>query len=122
MSKPRSKLFDYKNTKFREVRGFTTAIHFGRQAKHLPDQPNYDPTKSTITLSIKTLQNLVEHHAGTGEFIPGTQKENVDFGIIIGIFLKQGKTNGVPTTRGTIHYSKQGAHVVPAQPILRKGK
>ena len=38
MSKPRSYLFNYAAKKRREVRGFTTEVHFGKQAKHLRRQ------------------------------------------------------------------------------------
>ena len=30
--------------------------------------------------------------------------------------------NPIPTTRGIIHYSRHGAHVVPAQPKTKRGK
>lgn len=42
MGKPRSKLIPYHKLKFPEVYGFTTEVHFGRQAKHMPGQPEYD--------------------------------------------------------------------------------
>lgn len=121
MSKPRSKLIDYKARVMRQVYGFTTEIHFGRQSKHLPGQPNFDPTKSTMTLSIQTIQILVEHHAGTGRW-EGANKETVDFGVVIGIFRGRNQPRGVATTRGTIHYSRAGAHVVPATPNPKKRK
>jgi len=37
-------------------------------------------------------------------------RERVDFGEVIG------NVNGVPTTKGIIHYSSDGAHIVPARP------
>jgi hypothetical protein len=66
MSKPRSRLINYANRVARTVRGFSTAVHFGRQAKHMPGQPNHDPSKSTITMGIKELQEIVDLKAGTG--------------------------------------------------------
>jgi hypothetical protein len=46
MSKPRSMLVGKPDHAFRTVRGFTTVLHFGKQAKHIRGQPNHDPTKS----------------------------------------------------------------------------
>lgn len=115
MSKPRSRLFPYSDRQLRTVRGFTTAIHFGRQAKHMPGLPNHDPSKSTITLSISALQELLEAKAGTGSW-RGTNREVIDFGIIIGIYRHADSGFATPTSMGTVHYSKAGAHVVPAAP------
>lgn len=116
MTKPRSRLIDYASRESRTVRGFTTEIHFGRQAKHLPGQPNHDPTKSTITMSLPELQDLLDLNAGTGHW-HGTNKETVDFGMVIGDYRSRRSTSSRPTTRGTIHYSKKGAHIVPASPV-----
>ncbi len=58
MSKPRSCLIARADHEFRTVRGFTTVLHFGKQAKHMPGQPNHDASKSTITVSITELQHL----------------------------------------------------------------
>lgn len=115
MSKPRSKLINYAARDMRTVRGFTTALHFGRQAKHMPGQPNHDPAKSIVTVGIKELQRLVELKAGTGRW-RGTNKEVVDFGVRIGTYRRNTSDKGRATTKGTIHYAKAGAHVVPAAP------
>lgn len=115
MSKPRSRLIGKADHEFGTVRGFTVALHFGKQAKHLSGQPNHDPSKSTIAVSIVELQRLVERRAGTGTWHP-PNREVIDFGIVVGVFRDPKTGRGRPTTRGTIHYSKTGAHVVPAQP------
>ena len=67
-------------------------------------------------LTHKDPQALLDKHAGTGDPVgavprgePGF-KERVDFGEVIG------SVNGEPTTKGIIHYSKTGAHIVPARP------
>jgi len=59
---------------------------------------------------------LLDDFAGKGQPVgnvprgqPGF-KERVDFGQVIG------EINGQPTTKGIIHYSKDGAHLVPANP------
>jgi len=117
MSKPRSRLIGKADHEFRTVKGFTTVLHFGRQAKHLRGQPNYDASKSTITLSIQELQRLVELKAGTGTWRQAN-REVVDFEVAIGLFRDLGTGELHRTTRGTIHYSKSGVHVVPADPSL----
>jgi hypothetical protein len=45
-------------------------------------------------------------------------KEVIDFKENIGIW-KNLNEDSLPTTKGTIHYSKQGAHIVPAHPESR---
>jgi hypothetical protein len=121
MSKSRSKLFPYSDRSLRTVRGFTTAIHFGRQAKHMPGHSNHDPAKSTITLPLPRLQELVESKGGTGIW-RGSNKEVVDFGVPIGTYRVPGGGSPVSTSWGTIHYSKFGAHVVPARPRPSRGR
>ncbi len=115
MSKPRSRLFDYADTEFREVHGFTTELDLGKQTKHMPGHRNDDPSRSTITLDVEETQNLIEQKAGTGNWESG-QKETVEFGVDIGIYRGSGSYLGVPTTRGTIHYSNSGAHLVGCTP------
>lgn len=43
-------------------------------------------------------------------------KEAVDFREHIGIWKDKSGTQALPTTRGTIHYSNKGAHIVPSHP------
>jgi len=89
-------------------------IHLGRQGKHVPGHNNYIPGRSPLTH--RDPQGLLDRFGGKGQAIgrtpigqPGA-KERVDFGEVIG------EINGQPTTRGIIHYSKDGAHIVPANP------
>ena len=115
MSKPRSKLIDYKTIKYRTVAGFTTEIHFGKQAKHLEGAREQIKTKSPITVGIIRIQELVAKYAGTGEW-KDSRKERVNFHEVIGQFRDLSIGKDLPTTWGIIHYSKAGAHVVPAKP------
>jgi hypothetical protein len=66
-------------------------------------------------VSIQELQYLVELKAGVGTWY-GVNKEVIDFEIIIGIDRNERTGMSRPTSRGAIHYSKAGAHVVPAPP------
>ncbi|MBR5539642.1 MAG: hypothetical protein IKU61_07065 [Clostridia bacterium] len=43
-------------------------------------------------------------------------KETVDFKKIIGKYVDPQTGKAYDTTMGTIHYSKDGAHIVPARP------
>ncbi|WP_396278801.1 polymorphic toxin type 50 domain-containing protein, partial [Bacillus paralicheniformis] len=64
----------------------------------------------------KKAQELLDKYADTGDF-PRKEREVVDFGHKIGkaYDMKTGKY--IVTTRGTIHYSKDGAHIVPIKPL-----
>lgn len=115
MSKPRSNLYDYDKKEPREVRGFTTAVHYGKQIKHMPGKKGYDPSKSPVTLDIVEIQRLIDRKAGTGKWCK-PNKEVIDFRQIIGIFKDDSGIFALPTTRATIHYSKTGCHLVPAAP------
>ena len=91
-----------------------TNIHSGKQGKHIPGHNNYDPARDPLTFP--NPQALIDRFAGTGTPVgnvprgaPGF-KERVDFGQIIGT------NRGVPTTKGIIHYSNSGLHIVPARP------
>lgn len=103
-----------------DVLGVHVAIHFGRLAKRIPGQPNSDPSKSTITVSLPRLQELVESKGGTGMW-RGNNKEVVDFGVTIGTYRNPGSSSSIPTSWGTVHYPKAGAHVVPAKPRPSRG-
>lgn len=115
MSKARSRLLDRPDSDFRQVGGVPVVLHFGKQAKHMPGQPNFIAGKSMITLGIQELQRLVEEKAGTGNW-KSKHKEKVDFGTVIGIHVDPKTGDSKPTTVGTVHYSKTGLHVVPASP------
>jgi hypothetical protein len=89
-------------------------LHWGQQGKHIPGHNNYDPNRNPVTHS--NPEALLKSFSGQGQAAnsfprgqPGF-RERVDFGQVIG------KYNGVDTTKGIIHYSKKGAHIVPSAP------
>lgn len=99
-------------------------IHPGQQGKHIPGHNNHDPngTRSDLSPDVNP-QGLIDRHAGRGETIgnrpagePGA-RERFDTGNeVIGIFRDE-TGRSAPTTRGTIHYAKNGrVHIVPARP------
>lgn len=123
MSKPSSNLYPQpltgrvdRQTGASHVRDFPLDIHEGKQGKHIPGHSNYDSSKSKITLTMKEIEDLVKSHANTGKW-HGPNKEVIDFGTTIGEFIDQTTGKSTPTSRGTVHYSKSGFHVVPATPL-----
>lgn len=100
---------------FRKVHGFTTRVHADKQGKHIPGHKNYIPGRSVLHLSIAEAQQLVEEYAGAGQWFE-PNREVVNFNVVIGVWKKKGEQSGLETTRGTIHYSESGCHIVPAQP------
>lgn len=95
-------------------------IDWGSQGKHIIEKHNYILGKSI--LEHPNPQMLIECYAGSGRkvnnVLPGTPsyKEVVDFKEHIGIWINKEKTIKLPTTKGTIHYSSTGCHIVPAKP------
>ena len=98
-------------------KGAAPAIKWGAQEKHFPGHNSYTPGRSTMTSDPTKLAEK----AGTGQQVGtaavGTagSKERVDFGGKIGTYIDQ-TGNASPTTKGIIHYSKEGIHIVPARP------
>ena len=100
--------------------------NFNSHFKHVKDHPYYDGKRS-VWLHPDP-EGLLKRFAGKGQpksvqsGVPG-YKESVDFGEYIGIW-KENKIDGrsLPTTRGIIHYGKNGAHIVPARPSLIIGE
>jgi hypothetical protein len=104
---------------FRTVNGFTTKVHEGRQGKHIIGHNNYAVGKSVLHMTMSQVQNLVEKFAGSGEWHK-PNKETINFNQAIGTWVSKDGSERLTTSRGTIHYSSKGCHIVPAQP--KKGK
>ena len=99
-------------------------IQWDKQDKHMPGTNNYREYKSI--LEHKDPQALVDKFAGTGtrksNAVPGTPGyvEIVDFKEFIGYAVDKNTFFRTPTTRGTIHYAKDGVHIVPRHPARGK--
>ena len=97
-------------------------IFEGRQGKHIKGHNNYEnavkngKNPSIFEGTIEEAQKLTDEFAGKGKWDKLCHKEVVDFGKIIGERVDPETGIGTPTTRGTIHYSKKGVHIVPAKP------
>ena len=90
-------------------------LHTGKQGKHMPGHNNYIEGRSIMYGDMNTIQGLLDKYAGKGQKIDAN-KERVDFNQIIGRYVSLERDISEETTMGIIHYSKDGAHIVPAVP------
>ncbi|MEK4380162.1 T7SS effector LXG polymorphic toxin [Bacillus sp. FSL R5-0434] len=106
---------------YREVNGYPVKVKPGAQEKHIPDTPNYKQeiangkNKSIFYGDNKKAQELLDKYAGKGDFLKNG-RERVDFGKPIGKYYDRNTGEYVETTKGLIHYGKDGAHIVPSRP------
>lgn len=97
-------------------------IQWGKQGKHVEGHNSYTSLKNRSILTHPDPQKLVDNFAGKGAKIGNTRpgvagyKENVDFGEFIGYSVDRETGEKIATTCGTIHYAKDGVHIVPARP------
>lgn len=100
------------------VNGFPTKLQKDKQGKHIPGHKNFIPGKSELTISMKEAEKLIQEKSGTGVFPnPKGNKEIVTFDHNIGVWVDSDDPPiRLPTNKGTIHYSKNGTHIVPAHP------
>ncbi|PEV25443.1 transposase [Bacillus cereus] len=93
----------------------------GAQEKHIPDTPNYKQelangkNKSIFYGDNKIAQELLDKFARKGELLKNG-RERVDFGEPIGKYYDRNTGEYYETTKGLIHYGKDGAHIVPSRP------
>lgn len=121
MGRQKSWLFDgtqgSEDDGYRKVEGNTTKLNAGAQGKHIPGHKNYIPGKSIFLGSLADAQDLIGRFAGTGERVGrGDYRERIDFDKVIGVYIDSDTGEKLPTTKGIIHYSKKGAHIVPSRP------
>ncbi|WP_369899772.1 polymorphic toxin type 50 domain-containing protein [Bacillus manliponensis] len=104
-----------------EVNGYPAKVKPGAQEKHIPNTPNYKQevangkNKSIFYGDNKTAQELLDKFAGKGTVLKNG-RERVDFGQVIGKYYDRDTGEYHETTKGLIHYGKDGAHIVPARP------
>jgi hypothetical protein len=94
---------------------YNKTLHTGRQGKHIVGNNNYQEGRSIFLGNMSDAAKLIKEFSGKGTFI-GKDKERVDFGKVIGYFTDIRTGEKIPTTMGIIHYSKNGAHIVPSNP------
>lgn len=99
--------------------------NFDAHNKHILSHNDYRENRSIWQHSDP--ESLVKRFAGSGlpergaPGIPG-YKETVDFQEIIGVWISKDGSAALPTSRGTIHYGKKGAHIVPSNPNPQLGR
>ncbi|EKN4924819.1 polymorphic toxin type 50 domain-containing protein [Yersinia enterocolitica] len=74
--------------------------------------------KSTITASSEVLLQKVGSGQQVGNVairIPGS-KERINYGQVIRNYIDPQTGISTPTTKGIVHYGKNGVHIVPARP------
>ena len=111
----------YPKDTIRTVHGHTTKLNKEKQEKHIPGSSYHQTDKSVLTISLKEAQELINQFAGTGQFLnQDFTKERVDFGREIGMHYDPDDGTRLKTTMALIHYSKNGTHIVPAEPRRTK--
>lgn len=98
------------------ISSFPKKVHPGRQGKHILGHNNYKNGKSIFSGTLDDAQKLIKEYSGTGQKI-NSNSERVNFNRVIGKFVDEATGKAYDTTIGTIRYSKDGAHIVPARPI-----
>ncbi|AFZ26564.1 hypothetical protein Cylst_4484 [Cylindrospermum stagnale PCC 7417] len=94
-------------------------IESAKQGKHQAGHNNFIPGRSAFTHP--NPQQLVNKFAGKGQPANNYQKlqpgyrERVDFGEVIGTYSDPTTGKMLPTSKGIIHYSKNGVHIVPSK-------
>lgn len=98
------------------------SVKEGDQGKHVRGLNNYDPTRGEVDGGMAAARALVRRYHGRGEMHAHIDKDgNLSAREVcqaegrIGVWRDRSGIEA-PTDRLTIHYSKRGAHVVPAAP------
>ena len=91
-------------------------IHGGKQGKHIRGHNNFIEGRSELTENAEGLfSDLKEGNVVSAQVI-NDNKNRVDFGREIGVYVNPETGEKVSTTVGIVHNSKKGAHIVPAKP------
>lgn len=96
-------------------------LEIDKQTKHIPGSWNYQVKANRSIWTDPDPQKKISRFGGKGIRVTGKlgqpgYKEIVDCKEVIGFCVDKNTGVQIPTTRATIHYSKKGAHIVPAPP------
>ncbi len=106
---------------YKTVKGFLAKLDTERQNRYMPGRNAYEMARtngnlrSIIFRDANAIQKLLDEKAGTGEFI-GPNKEIVKFDQVIGQYVDVDGYTKRETKLGVIHYTAEGAYIVPARP------
>lgn len=104
--------------KFSDKITWPSTLEEGKQGKHIEGHPNYVSGKSKLLITIEEVSELAEKFSGTGTVVGSSissNRERVDFGKIIGVWIDSDGNEHL-SSKGIIHHSKNGTHIVPARP------
>ncbi len=110
------------STDIRKVQGFPVILNMEMQNRFIPGRDAYEfarnsgNVRSVIFRDAAGLQKLLDEKAGTGDLIT-TSKEKVNFNQPLGQYVDPEAKTKVSTTVGVIHYTQEGAYIVPARPL-----
>ena len=110
---------------YRSVNGFMVKLNQEKQGNFMPGRNGYEVARnngnlrSVIFRDANGLQKLLDEKAGTGEFV-ASNKEKINFGTVIGQYMDPETKGKMETTVGVIHYTAEGAYIVPARPNTRR--
>lgn len=95
-------------------------LNIGKQNQHIRESKGYEEGKSYIYGDLNTAQELVNKYHGTGEIIltrsgEWSNKEVITAAEDLGVEVNPTTGSETATNRATIHYGKNGTHVVPAR-------
>lgn len=95
-------------------------INPGNQNKHIKGSGHYIAGRSYVNGTVEEMQEIVNKHHGKGtpQFSrkgEWNNREVVELEYDFGTYVDLDTGAETPTNRGTIHYGKRGAHIVPAR-------
>ena len=89
-------------------------LDIGKQGKHFTWHNNYREGKSIVTIRPERIRDLVKKYTNKKH----GQREYIDFEEPIGKWYNINDGKYYDTTRGTLHWAKDGGyHIVPAPPV-----
>lgn len=102
----------------------STKLDKKKQGAHVKGNPMYEERirngehPSYITVGKMEIQKIINQYSGTGKarIKNGQFKETILAKDKFGVYVHKHTGEEFPTSRGTIHYSKSGAHLVPSNP------
>lgn len=112
------------NAKIEEIKQYIKSdkqpltIEEGKQGKHIKGHNNYTEGRSYLTIDQEEAQELVNKYAGTGRIEISKEgkwknKEVILCDKVIGVNVDPVTLEKTETKSFKIHYSKNGAHIVP---------
>ena len=95
-------------------------LNTGNQNKHIMGSKGYQEGRSYLYGDLSTAQEIVNTYHGTGEIIltrsgEWSNKEVITAAEDLGVEVNPTTGSETATNRATIHYGKNGTHVVPAR-------